>query len=86
MKNHINILIIIFLGLLFSILIILPAFCVDFMPKYKDSIKNYGIGLYFGEGDAVVYAVYTLVVSHLGSLLQVLHGLVQLVHVGIGIA
>lgn len=33
----------------------LPAFCVEFMPKYKDSLQNFGIGLYFGEGNATVF-------------------------------
>ena len=42
---------------LFSVLIFsMSAFCIEFMPKYKDSIKDFGIGLYFGEGKAVVYA------------------------------
>jgi len=34
----------------------IPCFAIDYVPKYNDAIKNYGIGLYFGDGVAVVYS------------------------------
>jgi len=43
------------LSIIFVLCIMLPAFSIDFMPKYNDNIKNYGIGLYFGEGEVKVY-------------------------------
>ena len=43
------------LSIIFVLCLMLPAFSVDFMPKYNDSIKDYGIGLYFGEGEVTVY-------------------------------
>ena len=42
-------------SLIVSIFLILPAFCVEYMPKYTDNIKNFGIGIYFGDGDLVVH-------------------------------
>lgn len=33
----------------------MPCFSAEFLPKYNDNIVNYGIGLYFGEGSAIVY-------------------------------
>ena len=46
----------IILSLIFLLFITLPALAVDYMPKYNSDIKNYGIGLYFGEGKATLYA------------------------------
>jgi len=45
----------IILTLILLLILILPAFAVDFLPRYKNNIKNFGIGLYFGEGVATVY-------------------------------
>ena len=45
----------IILGLIICLLCAVPAFCVEFMPKYKDNLKDCGIGLYFSEGAATVY-------------------------------
>ena len=44
------------LSFIFSIFLILPAFCTDYMPRYADSIRNFGIGIYFGNGKATVYS------------------------------
>ena len=41
--------------IILSFLFITPGFGVDFLPKYNNSINNYGIGLYFGNGDATLY-------------------------------
>ncbi|MCR4880994.1 MAG: hypothetical protein K6A44_03470 [bacterium] len=43
-------------ALIFAIVLTLPAFCAEFLPKYKSSITDYGIGIYFGDGKATVYA------------------------------
>ncbi len=32
-----------------------PVFCAEFLPKYRNSFQNYGIGIYFGEGKITVY-------------------------------
>ena len=45
----------IILSLLIAFALTLPAMCVEFIPKYKGNIQNYGIGLYFGTGKATVY-------------------------------
>ncbi len=37
-------------------LLIFPVFSAEFMPKYNDSIKNYGLGIYFGDGSATVFS------------------------------
>ena len=46
----------IILAFILIILFAVPAFCVDFMPKYRSSISNFGIGIYFGDGKATVYS------------------------------
>lgn len=43
------------LSLLFLLCFASNVFGVEFLPKYKDNFKNYGIGLYFGDGVATVY-------------------------------
>ncbi|MCQ2957863.1 MAG: hypothetical protein MJ180_03055 [Candidatus Gastranaerophilales bacterium] len=43
------------LSIIFVFCMALPTFAVDFMPKYSDQIKDYGIGLYFGDGQITVY-------------------------------
>ena len=45
----------IILALFLIITLAFPAFCVEYIPKYKGNIPNYGIGLYFGTGKATVY-------------------------------
>ena len=42
-------------SLIFSLFFCLAAIAVDYTPKYKSSLSNCGIGLYFGEGKATVY-------------------------------
>ena len=37
-------------------MLVFPAFCTDYLPKYASSIRDFGIGIYFGDGQAVVYA------------------------------
>ena len=46
----------IILSLLLLTLFVFPAFAADYMPKYSDSIRNFGIGIYFGDGTATVYS------------------------------
>ena len=43
------------LSILLTLLFAFPALCVEFVPKYKENIPNYGIGLYFGTGKTTVY-------------------------------
>lgn len=45
----------IFLSVIIFCFFILPAVAIEYIPRYNTSIKNYGIGLYFGEGKATVY-------------------------------
>lgn len=43
------------LSLIASFFLTLPILAVEFLPRYNDSIKNYGIGIYFGNGATTVY-------------------------------
>lgn len=42
------------LFIFFVLFISMQAIAVEYMPKYKNSLSNYGIGLYFGEGKVTV--------------------------------
>ena len=45
----------IILSLIITCFILFPAIASEFLPRYNNNIKNYGIGLYFGNGTATIY-------------------------------